>query len=339
MTRMKKTIFFGTLLFATLFVGCKDNNDDVEEVNNIATPNETNFQNLRKAALEELTVKKEFTVDGSGAIEYTSDKGVKIIIPEDCLLLNGNTVSGTVQLEFVELFDKAPLLTTNIATMGWDPIDNTAKFLVTGGAFFVKLTQNGQEIENSAYCSYNLEVPANLTGGANPDMKLWYGNFNDDGNLIWNEVETRPIGEEFPGSMMMSDGLFVSNDTYYVITNKFGWVNVDVFYDNDNREQTSFTVKAPNEYNNTNSAVYLAYKNVEGLAIAYYDKNKKVFTTGGYTLPIGLEISAIFASESNGKWVYAIKNITITKDIQVEFLKSELKEATQAELEAEISKL
>lgn len=343
---MKKKNYFSLLfVFALLLVGCKDN-DDVKESDVVAMPNSSSFQNLRKAALAELTQTKEFEVDGNGNIEFTSKKGVKVSIPEYCLTVNGGTMSGTVKLEFIEHFDKSTLLTTNIATMGRDS-NGDVKFLVTGGAFYLKLTHNGKEVESPTYCNYELEVPAKLTGKLDNTMKLWYGNFNEEGNLIWEEVITEnwnpetgegwnpETGEGWNPEVPMP-GLMFQDEKYLVIANKFGWVNIDRFYDNELREVTPVTVKVPSEYDGKNSAVYMSYKEVPGLATIYYHIDKKIFTTGNYTLPIGLEVHVIFASESNGKWAYAIKSAKITKDHQVEFLKSDLKEATQAEFEAAI---
>ncbi|CEN47829.1 hypothetical protein [Capnocytophaga canimorsus] len=326
---MKRTFFFSVMLFALIFVGCKKDNNELDHTNNVAQPNSENFKNLRKVALSELTQNKEFEVDGTGNIEFTSKKGVKISIPESCLHISGQVVSGTVQVEFAELFEKDKLLTTNIATMGWDTESKVAKFLVTGGAFLVKLTQNGKEIQNSDYCNYELEIPAKLTGELDDAMKLWYGKFNNQENLIWEEV-IRDRNLEIP------TGLIFENEKYRAIIDEFGWVNIDRFYDNESRETTSVTIKVPSQYDGGNSAVYISYKEVPGLATAYYDTDNKLFNTGGYTLPIGLEVSVIFCSESNGKWAYAIKSITIAKKQQIEFLKQELKEATQIEFEKAI---
>lgn len=315
-------------IFTVLLVGCKDN-DDVKESDVLAVPNASNFQNLRETALNKLTQTKEFEVDGMGDIEFTSEKGVKVRIPEGCLVIKGKPVQGKVKFDFIELFDKSSLLTTNIATMGWDSNEKVAKFLVTGGAFNLKLTQNGQEIESLDYCNYELEVPVKLTGKLDDTMKLWYGKFNNQENLIWEEV-IRDRNLEIP------TGLIFENEKYRAIIDEFGWVNIDRFYDNESRETTSVTIKVPSQYDGRNSAVYISYKEVPGLATAYYDTDNKLFNTGGYTLPIGLEVSVIFCSESNGKWAYAIKRITIAKKQQIEFLKQELKEATQIEFEKAI---
>ncbi len=339
---MKKINFLSFLAILTLFVGCKKDGEDVASTGNVAAPNATNFQNLRKAALEELTKTNEFTVDGTGDIEFTSEKGVKVSIPEYCLTINGQTVSGTVKVEFVELFDTAELLTTNIATMGRDLTDGNVKFLVTGGAFYVNVTQNGKAVDEISYCAYKLEVPAKLTGGVDQDMILWYGNFDENGNLIWDEASAE-INPEFPIDPETGEPIgepyvpiYIEDEKYITFVHKFGWTNIDKLY--KDRETTMASVKVPDEYNGTNSMVYYTYKDLFGLQKDWlsYDKDTKSYKP---YLIVGLDVHIIFASESNGKWAYAIKSVTVTKDLQVEFLKSELKEATQAELEAEINKL
>ena len=345
---MRKICYLNLLALFALFIGCKKDGEDVLETPSVAAPNATNFQNLRKAALEELTKTKEFVVDGNGSIEFTSEKGVKVSIPEGCLTIEGKTVSGTVKVDFIELFDKASLLTTNIATMGRDLTDGNVKFLVTGGAFYVNVTQNGKPVDEINYCGYTLDVPANLTGGVDQDMKLWYGNFDEKGNLIWDEVVQNP---EWDGPVDEGgnpvDGwdnpiawvsLTVNKGMYNAIFDKFGWVNIDVF-PNYNYEGTSISVTTSSEYNGENSAVFVSYPGVAGLAAIYYYEQRKFFYTGPYKLEIGSKIDLIFTSESNGKWAYAIKSVTVTKDLDVGFSKSDLKEATKEELELAISKL
>ena len=340
---MRKICYLNLLALFALLIGCKKDGEDVLETPSVAAPNATNFQNLRKAALEELTKTKEFVVDGNGSIEFTSEKGVKVSIPEGCLTIEGKTVSGTVKVDFIELFDKTPLLTTNIATMGRDLTDGNVKFLVTGGAFYVNVTQNGKPVDEINYCGYTLDVPANLTGGVDQDMKLWYGNFDENGNLIWDEVAIN-TDPEFPINPETGEPIggepyapiYIEDEKYMTFINRFGWTNIDKLY--KDRETTTATVKVPVEYNGTNSMVYYTYKDLFGLQKDWlsYDEETKSYKP---FLIIGLDVHIIFASESNGKWAYAIKSVTVTKDLQIEFLKSELKEATQTELEAEINKL
>lgn len=51
-------------------------------------------------------------------VTLTSAKGVKLNINGDCLTKNGNPVTGEVNIEYIELFDKGNMLVTNKPTMG-----------------------------------------------------------------------------------------------------------------------------------------------------------------------------------------------------------------------------
>lgn len=331
---MRRKLYLGFAIAFTLLVGCKDSDDAMKNNENVALPNATNFQDLRKAALEELKQTNKFKIgeNNSGMIEFTSKKGVKVSFPEHCLTIGGQPVTGEVTVDFIELFDKADLLTTNIATMGRDENDNV-RFLITGGAFYVEVTQNGKKVDDIPYyCGYNLEVPASLTGGVKPEMSLWYGTFDNKGNLVWEEYTRRPFGGEGP-----SDGLVISGNIYSVLANEFGWINCD-YFGADLRERTSLTIKVPKEYNEGNSGIFIAYKGVPGLLRGQY-YNSAINSYVESDIPIGVEANVIFVSESNGKWAYAVKDVSITKDHKIELLKSEIKEATQEEFVKVIHKL
>src|SRR5690606_24751639 len=101
-----------------------------------------------------------------------------------CLTKNGDAVTGAVDLEFVEIFDKATMLMTNKPTMGLLPNGDKA-LLISGGEFYVNATQNGLPLETT--CDFQLIVPTALTGGTDNDMILWNGTIDENGNLAWKE--------------------------------------------------------------------------------------------------------------------------------------------------------
>ena len=134
----------GTLLMTImLFTSCTKNDDgDI-----IIRATAEDFNNLKEAALENLTQNFQFNAD-DGGITLTSEKGVQIYINGSCLTLNGNAVNGEVNLELVELFEKGNMLTTNKPTMGTLPNGDKA-LLISGGEFFVEATQNGAILETA----------------------------------------------------------------------------------------------------------------------------------------------------------------------------------------------
>lgn len=314
------------LLFLAIatFASCDDNNDE----NTITPPSATEFAAVRDEALAGKT--QHFTATaGAGAITLTSAKGVKININGNCLTKAGNAVTGAIDIEYVELFDKGSMLVTNKPTMGLMS-DGNKNLLISGGEFFIKATQGGQALATS--CSINLLVPTNLTGGLDNAMTLWFGNTEDADDLVWREAKDGADGTGGKG------GVQGEGNNYYVTFGNFGWTNVDRFY-SDPRPKTTILVDAPEGYDNTNSAVYLSYDGEGTNALAKLD----TYTAAGLfsehygQIPVGLACHIIFATEDNGQWRYAIKAVTIAAGDIYTFSLADTTVGSEAQLVAAIN--
>ena len=315
-----KTIFGTLLMTLTLLTSCETKDDGDNDFNNavdIATAQE--FKNIKDIALDNLTQNFSFNAD-DGNITLTSANGVQININGNCLTLNGNPVTGQVQLEYIELFEKGNMLTTNKPTMGTLP-NGDKTLLISGGEFFIEATQNGSALDTT--CGLQLIIPASLTGGADPLMSLWEGEIDAEDNLTWDEVEDA-TGQ---------GGVFVEGSEYYGLLQGFGWSNVDRFY-SDPRPKTLIQVQAPIGYNFTNSAVYLSYDGEDsGLAaLDTYDGTLNLFSEHYGQIPIGLECHVIFVTEDNGIWRYAIKPVTIVANDIITFTMDDTTTGTEATL-------
>ena len=322
-----KTIFGTLLMTLTLLTSCEtkdDGDNDFDNAIDIATAQE--FKNIKDTALANLTQNFTFNAD-DGNISLTSANGVQININGNCLTLNGNIVTGQVQLEYVELFEKGNMLTTNKPTMGTLP-NGDKTLLISGGEFFIEATQNGSALDTT--CGLQLIIPASLTGGADPLMSLWEGEIDAEDNLTWDEVEDA-TGQ---------GGVFVEGSEYYGLLQGFGWSNVDRFY-SDPRPKTLIQVQAPIGYNFTNSAVYLSYDGEDsGLAaLDTYDGTLNLFSEHYGQIPIGLECHVIFVTEDNGVWRYAIKPVTIEANDIITFTMDDTTTGTEATLTALINGL
>jgi len=316
----------GTILVTALvFTSCtKNDNDDII----LIRPTAEDYNTIKDAALEDITQNFQFNAE-DGYISLTSDKGVAININTACLTLNGNAVTGAIDLEFVELFDKGNMLTTNKPTMGILPNGDKA-LLISGGEFFINATQNGMALETS--CDIQLGIPVDLTGGADNEMILWNGIIDEDGNLAWEEdLRDGPNGQ---------GGVFAEGNQYYAFLGAFGWSNVDRFY-NDPRPKTTILSGVPEGYNNTNCSIFLSYDGEDtGLAnLDTYDAGSGLFSEHYGQIPIGLECHVIFVSEENGNWKYAIKAVTIVENGVITFTEGEMAIATEAQLTTMINGL
>lgn len=323
-----KLYFSFLLVLPLLLTNC--NNDDNSSnplVGQIVPPTAQKFETLKQNSLEGLTQTFNLIIDDTGSITFTSQEGVSISLYTSCLTIGGVVVEGDIKVEFIELYNKANLLTTNIATMGKHS-NGDLEMLVTGGAFYINVTKDGQAVDSN--CGFSMQIPTSLTGGVDYDMILWYGDFDDQGNLVWEEAN----GEQGQGGEMG-----IENDAYYVWANQFGWTNVDRFY-NDPRPKTTILVDVPDGYNSSNSSVYLSYNGELGLArLDTYDEDTGYFSEHYGLIPVGLGCHLIFVSEYEEEWVYAIKSITINENDIIEIFLSDLDTATESELTALINAL
>lgn len=306
------------LLAASFFIFSCKKDDTRNQVDPVIPPKAADFAKIREGGLNRLVQK--FTVDTENDIEIESEKGVSVRIVASSLKLNGEPVTGDIDLEFVEIFDPGDMLAANKRTMGRLP-DGKLAMLITGGAFYINASQDGQPLDRDA--QIRLLVPGELTGEADPDMILWDGELDDDGNLTW-VPKKRDAGDG-------NDNLFIEGTQYYAVFSNFGWTNIDKFY-NDPREKTQLWVKVPEGFDNKNSAVYLKYKG-EPNALAsmdVYDTEKKMFSEHYGQIPIGIECHLIFATESNENWRIAVKSVTIEEDGTYEFSGNETQVMTES---------
>lgn len=316
------------LLFLLLisFVSCDTSDGDDQNI--ILPPTAAAFKSISEKGLKKNT--QNFTITaGTGVVTLTSAKGVKLTLNGDCLTKNGNPVTGQVDIEYVELFDRGNMLISNKPTMGVMP-DGKKNLLISGGEFFIKATQGGVELKTSCYM--NLIVPTALTNGLDNAMTLWNGVIDERGELAWEQPKPNADGTGGKG------GVQGEGANYYVTFGKFGWTNVDRFY-SDPRPKTTLLVKAPEGYTNENSAVYLSYDGEGTNALAKLDTytSAGLFSEHYGQIPIGLKCHVIFATENNGQWRYAIKGVTVAANDVYTFTLAETTVGTEAQLVAAIN--
>ncbi|OMQ08552.1 hypothetical protein [[Flexibacter] sp. ATCC 35103] len=323
-TNFKK---FGLLFLSVItFISCDNSDGDDSNVN--IPPTGAAFKSISEKGVS--STKQRFTImAGDGVKTIISAKGVKLNINGDCLTKNGVAVTGAVDIEYIELFDKGTMLVTNKPTMGVMP-DGKKNLLISGGEFFIKATQGGVELKTS--CSMNLIVPTALTDGLDNAMTLWNGVIDDKGELAWEQPKPNADGTGGKG------GVQGEGTNYYVTFGNFGWTNVDRFY-SDPRPKTTILADAPDGYDNNNSAIYLSYDGEGNNALAKLD----TYTAAGLfsehygQIPIGLKCHVIFVTEFNGQWRYAIKAVTVAANDIYTFTLAETTIGTEAQLVAAIN--
>lgn len=293
-------------LTGLVFTSCKKS----DPVPDTATPNATQLHSFFNNNVTNET--QHFTINASTGGYIVGEKGTRIQIgPNSLYNASNQLVSGNVDVELVEVYDRASMVLLNKPTMGQLP-DGDLSTLISGGEYYLKITQNGQQVHapNGVWVA----LPTQNTGNASNEMSLFDGIIDDEGDLVWNLTEdsVAVVQDSVGGTWTTS---------YNILDGEWGWTNVDRFY-NDPRPKTVLKAKLPDGYDNTNTEVYLAYVG-EPSALASLD----IFTADGFfsehygLIPIGLEVHFIAVTMINGQLNYAIQSTTITNG-HIEYINS-----------------
>jgi hypothetical protein len=304
--------------------GCDDEKDAKQPAKIDGEAMHENFS----AHLDELT--QEFAISAVDGGMVTGDQGTKVIFyPNAFLTQSGTPVTGEVKIELVEIFKKSDMLLSRKPTNGKKP-DGTVSTLISGGEFFINATQNGNQLKPAN--GFYLSAPVENTGEADHEMFLFDGVETcegDDCRLEWKQQEQGGVEVVKRDGQGGASGMTTE---YMAFQSKFGWTNIDKWY-NDPRPKTTLFVDVPEGYDNTNCAVYLSYDG-EPTALASFDvynEGTGLFTEHYGQIPIGLEVHFIFVSVVDGEWNYAIQSATITAN-HVQVI-SNVQSVTEAQLE------
>ena len=332
MMKMQKKI--GPALFALMLLTAVSCSEAVNKyLNVIKPPTEAEFNQVRNDALQGITQTQTFKAEDG--IDFTSKEGAHFTIEPNSMYLNGNLVTGDVTLEFVELYKRGDMLVVNKPLMGTAGDGITKGPLITGGQFYVNVTKENQQVT----ANYNLTVPTANTGDFNPNMSLWQGEEDENGNMVWNEVVMRMTDNENIGAVIGGGGENLNE--YNIFGSYFNWTNIDILYSLP-EPKTQVWVKVPTGYDYKNCSIYVAYKDQPG-ALAYmdvWDTDKEMFTEHYGLAPIGFNFYVIFIStQSDGKYIYAYQDVTVEENKIITFNSSDLKQIDKDALIALINNL
>jgi len=325
-----------------------DEKEPEEDGGKLSAPNETRFKELREEALlYQLTKVIAAQAEGEGksanTAEFTTDNGTKVSVFTGYFSKkqNGDAVKGTFEMPFAEIYDRGGMVLANKPLMA-KKADGTLAPLVSGGQVFLDAKQEEEALGLMVGGNYQFVIPGTLTGGISPvydtqahvqysdddKMKPWKGNIGSDGNIAWEFMKwdyMYQINREAQLLMyqVIEDGqLKPTGDYMLTIANSFRvWTGIGRLYV-PNGQTTTMKVNVPEGYNAQNTNVYLAYEGEKHLLaqLYSYDAAGKFFTEPDGFVPVGKKVHAIFVSESDGKFAYAIKeDINVTANATVTF--------------------
>lgn len=325
---MKTLKFLTNLVFifsiiTTTLVGCKDD-DNVTVIPDVKIPDGEALQAKYAERLKEATQTFEIDAENGGSI--TGEQGTDLYFsPNSIVDAEGNDVTGNIDIELIELYDKAQMLLADKATRGRQE-DGSIATLVSGGEFFVNAKKDGEQLQLKPGIGFQIVVE---TDDLDMEMQLFVNENADcleaDCEVIWEEAKGRLEAGDAQGGNGEGGG------AYYGFAENFGWTNIDRWY-SDPRPKTTLFVDVPEGYDNTNCTIFLSYDGEPDALAKFdvYDQETGLFTEHYGLIPVGLEVHFIVLSVIDDQYYYAIQGATITEN-HVELI-GDLTPTTEAEL-------
>ncbi len=280
----------------------------------------TDLQNYLAANLANAT--QSFTVDEDAAITVTGAQGTVVSFSANSFVTqSGAAVTGNIQIELVEIYNKTDMILMNAATMGrqWD---NTVKPLISGGEYKLTAKQNGQLLDLAPGMGYSAQVPA-MGGVVDPNMTLFYGEGeNDPDTLVWNPADSAQFGGQ--------------GNQYSFWSDSINWVNCDYFM-NSTSPQTVVQATPPTGFNNSNLLLFVSFDGLNTICNMYGFSGGNFTTAPNYTLPIGQQVHFVAIAMINGSPQVSIVPATIVNN-HVEVLPT-LTQMTSAQLTTALNAL
>lgn len=236
-----------------------------------------------------------------------------IFYPNSLATLDNQSVDGMVTVEIIELFTKGDIIRYGAQTLA-----NNGQLLESGGEFLVKAYQNGQELKVANGNSYNIQVP-----NVSPNVNMQFFDLDDSGNLPeWVPVEPNTQTNWVqPGEWEDSTAADGFGWGYYIITDRFDWINCDAYVTYPPDQVTNISVTVPEGYTNVNTGVFLVFSDSnlsdDPIVVQLWgDPTTMMFTSP--LLPIGFDATIIVMSsvgdDANPQFQYEVIDITIEAD-------------------------
>ena len=272
---------------------------------------------------------QKFTINAAGAQWVIGAKGCRFYFPANSLIdQNGNAVTGIIDIELIEYMNKADMLFSGVT------VGSGNQLLESGGMFYLMAKQNGVELNVKDNSGFFIQIPQ--TNNTPDPMDFWIGEKNGGDSLNkvnWVKKDTvRIVPKKDTAQQSFHYGLQFN---YF----KFGYCNIDREWCNFKTLITKFRIKLPSDCNDTNSTALLLIKNYNCCAWCGWLSAEKEISTH-YQLPLGETIKVLVYKKTGSKeddLEYAIKEIVLTNDTQVDF--TTLVKCTGLELEGFIKAL
>ena len=321
MNRIIKFLMIATLLMT----GCeqKKNIDIIDEIGKISK------------LLENLDESSQFYIFSSDSIITMIGKyGTRFIInPSDLITQSGKKINDSIKIELKELTNQYQMTMANAQTV------SSSGLLVSGGAYFIEITTQGEKVKLKPKKKIKIRFPIL----SQENMSLFSGNRDSLGRLYWtqeginfkNEMDIKkelemlqvllmremngkavgsgygPIARSLETKIDSLRSIIYGDRLYPEI--EFGnleWINCDRFFEIDNKTDLMINF-SPIEKIKT-ASIYLIFRDMNSVMQEYYiNINEKKPNVTFQNIPLGANIKLIAYTLKDTKIFSYSTNITI----------------------------
>lgn len=296
--KMRKIFLLLLIAFTGAFYGCKKENHEI-----VPPPENTSELNqFYKNNRSENT--QYFTVDANSWQTIVGNKGTKLSIPADAFVYsNGSTVSGSVDIELIEVLNVSDMVKNRVSTISNNEV------LVSGGQLKVVVTQNSNELLLKPGYSISVDVPTN---NPDPQMALFTGDEGQDGDISWTSASTDT--SQTDSVVTWTDSTGTSYYNFAFDNDSLGWINCDYWW---NTGQPLTTIQAnivddSETHDNTNTTCFLVFPQINSVIQMYNTAVPTQFES--LNIPINQPVTFCCISEVNGTYYSAFVSTTVVNN-------------------------
>jgi hypothetical protein len=303
-----KNIFGIVLIIAFVISSCSKNDDE-----SIILPEEIlEYDDILGFYESNGVQKQNFTIDATTGGSITGEEGTKVIFPPNSLVdIDGNLISGSVEVSIREIFTASQMILSNKPTNAVNFSDENT-FLLSEGETEVVVTQNGNSLNMASGTFYQIQVPS--AGGADDDMLPFVGEATNDGGIIWNATRDVGIGNGTSGIVYNA-----APSSYIYDVFDTGWSNCDKFYAYPGEKTTNY-INLTTSPNAPETAVYLVFKeNNLPAVVKIFNEGTPIIQSYTDSLPVGLEVTYVLITIEDNQQYLATKSIVISEEEELSF--------------------
>jgi hypothetical protein len=283
---------------------------------------------------------QSYTFDADKGTQIRTEHGAQLFIDGSVLVdANGNQAHGDISVSLLEVYNRKDGIFNNLTTQHILTEEDVASgvnsgVLLTGGAFMLTMTNADGVRVTAPNGGAQMVVPANLTGGADPDMGMWEGVVATiqprDNNWIRRPQAQIEVGADY--SFPIPGWDWWNIDHYMNLGGPFTTLEADlpVGYDEDNAEIFLVYSGIPNSFSSMD-----VFVPATASSTAYWKEHGNVIAGGN--IQIGRQGHFVVVAMLNGVLYSEIKPFTIVPNHFEHF--TNLAPTTSAALAAAIQAL